>query len=188
MRFLKNVKTGVKIPYSDLLAAQGHDLYECDKDGRLLKAPPGAEVDEPTQVHKTAFLLNPETGVVLPYSDLLAKSGLIPVNDREEAASIMAAKDVAKRPQGIVIVPTAETVASDIRDNVISSEPDEPQDEGEPLGQDEPIGGVDLDSMDVNALRQFHLDRFGSPLDGRLANENTIRERIRVMLLNEDAA
>lgn len=181
MRFLKNIKTGVKIPWSELLAAQGHDLYECDKDGRLLKAPPGAEVDEPTQVHKTAFLLNPDTGVVLPYSDLLAKSGLIPVNDREEAESIMAAR--ARKPEGIVVSPTADPVVAE--DNAITEAADE---ESEPLGPDETIGDVDLDGMDVDALRQFHLDRFGTPLDGRVSNVNTIRERIRVMLLNEDAA
>lgn len=181
MRFLKNIKTGVKIPWSELLAAQGHDLYECDENGRLLKAPPGAEVDEPTQVHKTAFLLNPDTGVVLPYSDLLAKSGLIPVNDREEAASIMAAR--ARKPEGNAVAQLPETVV--IENNTII---DEPMDEGEPLGPDEPVGDVDLDGMDVDELRQLHLDRFGSPLDGRLTNVNTIRERIRMMLLNEDAA
>lgn len=82
MRYLKNIKSGVVMPRTDLLAKNRPDLMECDAQGNVVS--PGMNSAG------APLLLNPITGTVVPATDALRHvKGLIGVYSVEEATAIL---------------------------------------------------------------------------------------------------
>ena len=175
MRYLKNISTGVILPCTDLLLQHGDNLVECDADGTPMSVTENVNAAQAATNGRIAgFVVNTATGVLLPYTELLAaQPGLIPVDSREEANALMARLNPSKEPvaqeeQGPALKTTVQTPAG----LQVSGLPD---------------GSPNIDAMDKKSLLNLAKTRYGESIDKNL-DELIIREQIRVMLMQEEAA
>ena len=211
-QYLRNWRTGVILPYSDLLAKQPH-LVPCDKAGNpLYVVDAGTAEQEVREKVKQPFLVNAKTGVVLPWSDLLAKQAhLYPCPSIEEGQQIYRRLKERKAPKQENVnewappppeqfYKTAHGTASSesVPEKLVARDPqyerggfsgeqfslpEREETASEPLPPP-PEPEQDVDSMDREQLLAL-ADEKGERIDRRLSETN-IREQVRVLLMQGD--
>lgn len=192
-RHLKNMKTGVIFPFSQLLHENRPDLLECDEHGNPTHQA-ASEVNAP-------FLLNPVTGKLVSYSPQMgSRLGWIPVQSADHAEQVMAdlgGSEANVRPQGLQ--PPAQD-AGETQDKQAATQQDEGEEQDESASQTEetPPAKVDqgdielaerLENADISKMNRKQLGSLVKELDEELETETgdltLIREQVQVLVNNK---
>jgi len=189
-RFLKNMKTGVIFPFSQLLHENRADLLECDKHGNLTHV---AKTEE-----QAPFLLNPVTGKIVGYTpNLGSRLGWIPVQNAEHAEQVMAdlgGSDIPNKPQGLKPPDQVNEVAEANEEldeaKTELAQTQEELKEAETEVDEEQADLVErLKSLEVDKMQRQSLGKLVKELDEDLdVNEgelSVVREQVQVLVNNK---
>lgn len=210
-QYLRNWRTGVIFPYSDLLAKQAH-LVPCDKEGNPLNVIDASNANDVVrEKEKRPFLVNARTGVVLPWTALLAKQEHLHPCDsiedgkaiyqrlRERKAPVKAEEWMPPAPTEFYKTPHGTASSEGAPERHVARDPQFERGEfvdqtfappppetnsGQSAAPPPPEPEHDVDTMGRDALLAL-AEKLDERVDKRLSDAN-IREQLRVRLLQGD--